>query len=104
MGSVVRSVTRNDHRMSIIAKEAIAKAIEGGWEPFRTVSISELECEIVGTNLHCSFRPLHNGAQGSGMCSASLYRISFDPAFWQCLCSTLPFPKPQAWQVIAHRF
>jgi len=41
-----------------IPKNAIEKAIEGGWEPFKTVPIAEIDWNIVGsTTLHGNIRP-----------------------------------------------
>jgi hypothetical protein len=69
-------------------EEAIKLAVEGGYEPFRTVKMDELVCELTGENYHCNFKP-KNGATVRGLCSANINRILLDPLFWQALGKNL---------------
>lgn len=66
-------------------EKAIQRAIEGGYEPFKTIKMAELTCELVGENYHCNFKPLANGVLVRGFCGANIYKILFDPEFWKCL-------------------
>lgn len=67
-----------------MTEEAIKKAIEGGYEPFKTVKMSELNCALLGDHFGCNFKTLPNG-QARGICGVSVYKILLDPDFWQSL-------------------
>lgn len=70
----------------MISKAAIEKAIQGGWEPFKSIKMAELECGIVGSNtLHCNIKPDKTGAYPRGFCSLDLHRAALSPSFWQAL-------------------
>jgi len=67
-------------------EQAIKEAVDKGeYEPFKTVKMAELTCELHGDHFGCNFNPLPNGATVRGICGVSLYKILLDPVFWQSL-------------------
>lgn len=74
-------------------QEALKLAIEGGYEPFKTVKMAELICEIHGEHMTCNFRPHPSGAIVKGICSANINRLLLDPLFWQSLGKALGWDK-----------
>lgn len=63
-------------------QQFIERAIEGGYEPFKTVKMSELICEVHGLHYGCNFKP-KNGAQVKGIAGRHVYEILLDPLAWQ---------------------
>lgn len=66
-------------------KDAITKAIEGGYEPFKTVKMSELVCELHGYHYTCNFKD----PRVKGICGTDIHKILLDPLFWQSLGKSL---------------
>lgn len=66
-------------------EQIIKKAIEGGYEPFKTVKMEDLDCSVIDfQTFACNIKP-KNGAVARGICSINIYRIVADPLFWQAL-------------------
>lgn len=80
----------------MIPELAIKKALEGGWEPFKTVKTEELECKVLDfQTLHCNIKPHKSGAIPRGFCSLNLFRAALMPSFWQALGKALGWMTPQ---------
>lgn len=61
--------------------KVIQKAVEGDYEPFKTVKMSELTCELHGSHYGCNFKD----SRVKGICGADIHRFLLDPKLWQCL-------------------
>lgn len=73
-----------------IPREAIKKAIERGWQPFKTVEVSvEGTWEKIDFQTYSYARP----AEEFGTCRINIYRIALDPSFWQALGKALGWEK-----------
>lgn len=66
-------------------QQFIETAIEGGYEPFKTCKMKDLDCKIIDfQTFACNIKPV-NGAQAIGICSINIYRIFLDPKAWQAV-------------------
>lgn len=65
-------------------EQGVSKAIEGGYEPFKTVKTTELECSVEDKILHCNIKSV-NGNIAKGFCIKQISEILLDPKYWSAL-------------------
>lgn len=70
-------------------EQALRRAFETGYNPFKTVAMSEIDWFLQNDSLYGKFKD----PKVKGICSANISRILLDPAFWQALGKAMGWGK-----------